>query len=86
MRIHHLPGDRTGKTQNMARHTNKHLPQTVFSCCTLHSHYSVGGAEQSVLSTVFEHKRQWTYYCIRRQWTQTVYFFGNYYSDGTWYI
>jgi len=41
----------------MAPHTNNHLPQTVFSGCTLHSHYTVGGVQQSVLSTVFEHIR-----------------------------
>lgn len=85
-RIHQLPGDRNGKTQNMAPHTNNHLPQTVSSCCTLHNHYPVGGGQQTVLSTVFEHIRQWTYYCIRHMRIQNVSFFGNYYSDRTWYM
>ena len=74
------------KWQNMAPHTNNHLPQTVLSCCTSHNHYPVGGEPQSVLSTVFEHIRQWTYYCIRHKRIQNVSFFGKYYSDGTWYM
>lgn len=57
----------------LAKHKTWHPKQATschrqcFSCCTLDSHYFVGGVEQSVLSTIFEHIRQWTYYCIRHQ-------------------